>query len=194
MKIELLQITPNALEFIGRCAGICYNSNTDFSSSIKRAVSCKDKGHLTVLRFASATFRVAGISRVCSHQFVRSKHLDFLQRSQRYCKETEAEFVVPSVSFQDQTEDIKKHYESCLSLYTSLIAGGVKKEDARFVLPEATTTELIVTGNLQAWLDFIKLRTDPAAQWEIREVARQINNTLSEHCPGLFNWLPEFTK
>ena len=189
MHVELKFVTPNALAQIGEYAGICYNSNLEESACIKRAISCKDKGHLATLRFAHATFHVSGISRTCSHQFVRSKHLDFLQRSQRYCKETEAEFVMPNTTEENQ-HYINEHKKNCLSLYNDLIANGMKKEDARFVLPEGTTTELIVTGNFQAWLDFIALRADKHAQWEIREVAKTINNILSEHAPGLFNWMP----
>ena len=189
MNVELLQITPNALEFIGRCAGICYNSNLDRNSCQKRAVSCKDKGHLATLRFAHATFRVDGISRACSHQFVRSKHLDFLQRSQRYCSEKDTDFIYPTS--MENNLDVETLYEHALGLYQELIKKGVKKEDARFVLPEATTTELIVTGNFQAWLDFIKLRGDTHAQWEIREVAKTINNILSKELDNqLFHWLP----
>ena len=189
MNVELLNITPNALEFIGRCAGICYNSSMDTGSCIKRAVSCKDKGHLATLRFAHATFHISGISRVCSHQFVRSKHLDFLQRSQRYCKESDAGFVIPPSKDWELAFDIHNKY--CLDLYNKLIREGVKKEDARFVLPEATETELIVTGNFQAWLDFIKLRADTHAQWEIREVAKTINNILSKELDNqLFHWMP----
>ena len=164
MNVELLQITPNALEFIGRCAGICYNSNLDRNSCQKRAVSCKDKGHLATLRFAHATFRVAGISRACSHQFVRSKHLDFLQRSQRYCKEVDTWKIIPNGLTPEQRADLLLAYGTAQNVYNSLIGSGVKKEDARFVLPEATTTELIVTGNFQAWLDFIELRADKHAQ------------------------------
>jgi thymidylate synthase (FAD) len=81
-------------------------------------------------------------------------------------------------------------YQSAMAKYQELIALGVKKEDARFVLPAGIQTELIVTGNLQAWLDFIKLRADKFAQQEIRTVAKEINNQLTEHCPGLFNWMP----
>lgn len=154
MNVELLQITPNALEFIGRCAGICYNSNLGNEACIKRAVSCKDKGHLATLRFAYATFYISGISRACSHQFVRSKHLDFLQRSQRYCKETDTDFIFPKLNYTNYAEDylkdsLERHYKKSLDLYAGLLSLGVKKEDARFVLPEATTTELIVTGNFQ---------------------------------------------
>jgi len=187
MNVELLDITPNALEFLGRCAGICYNSSLDTGPCIKRAVSCKDKGHLATLRFAHATFHICGISRVCSHQFVRSKFLDFLQRSQRYCNESETQFVVPNT---DMAALITDSYKASLDTYNKLIEAGVKKEDARFVLPNGGTTELVVTGNFQAWLDFIKLRADTHAQLEIRQVAKEINNKLSEHAPGIFDWMP----
>lgn len=196
MHVELEFITPNALEQIGRYAGICYNSSLDKEACVKRAVSCKDKGHLATLRFAHATFRVSGISRACSHQFVRSKHLDFLQRSQRYCKETDTDFVIPKLDYTNYTEDylkesLERHYKKALDLYAGLLSLGIKKEDARFVLPEATTTELIVTGNFQAWLDFIKLRADKHAQWEVREVAKTINNILAKELEDqLFHWMP----
>ena len=181
MEVELLQITPNAEEFIGKCASICYDSSTDSGACIKRAAACVSKGHLATLRFAHATFLVKGISRACSHQFVRSKHLDFLQRSQRYCNEEDVKFIYPSI---DHIYDCA--YQVALGYYKILIADGVKKEDARFVLPEATCTELIVTGNLQAWLDFINLRSGKEVQWEIRNVARTINSILAKECPNIF--------
>lgn len=191
MQIKLLQITPDAANFIGECAGICYDSSRDRDANLRRAASCKDKGHLATLRFAHATFHISGISRICSHQFVRSKHLDFLQRSQRYCKEVDAEFVTPKADVST-TNYIQVHYENCLYTYEQLIEHGMRKEDARFVLPEATCTELIVTGNFQAWLDFIKLRADTHAQFEIRSVAYKINNILAEQTDNkIFSWMPD---
>lgn len=187
MNVDLLDITDNSLEKIGKYAGICYNSSTNTDACIKRAVSCKDKGHLATLRFAYATFHINGISRACSHQFVRSKHLDFLQRSQRYCNEQNTSFIYPGTN---QDTRISSAYQSAMAAYNQLIEAGIKKEDARFVLPEGTSTELIVVGNFQAWLDFIKLRGDTHAQWEIRQVAKTINNILAEKAPGLFNWMP----
>ena len=183
MEVELLQITPNAEEFIGRCASICYDSSTDSGACVKRAAACVNKGHLATLRFAHATFKVTGISRACSHQFVRSKHLDFLQRSQRYCSEKDVEFVYPDAG---DPAIYDKIYSVSFGAYKKLLDAGVKKEDARFVLPEATCTELNVTGNLQAWLDFINLRSGKEAQWEIREVAIGINNILAKECPNIF--------
>ena len=187
MEIVLLDITENALEKIGRYAGICYNSSQDPKSCTKRAIACKDKGHLATLRFAYATFQVKGVSRICSHQMVRSAHLSFLQRSQRYCEESVPKFVYPGTRMDTR---ISSAYQSAYAAYEELIAAGIKKEDARFVLPEGTCTELIVTGNLQAWLDFIELRADTHAQWEIRAVAKAINNILAGELPGLFNWMP----
>ena len=185
MEVELLQITPNAEEFIGKCASICYDSSTDSGACVKRAAACVNKGHLATLRFAHATFKVSGISRACSHQFVRSKHLDFLQRSQRYCSEEEVSFVIPYKTVDDCSA-MHKHNAYCLDLYRKLLAAGVRKEDARFVLPEATCTSLIVTGNLQAWLDFINLRSGKEVQWEIRQVALKIKELLHEQCPNIY--------
>jgi thymidylate synthase (FAD) len=188
MKVELLDITENALEKIGRYAGICYNSSQERNACIKRAVACKDKGHLATLRFASATFLVKGISRICSHQMVRSAHLDFLQKSQRYCEEDVPRFVYPGTTSDTQISGL---YQTAYRVYEDLIKAGVKKEDARFVLPEGTQTELVVTGNFQAWLDFIKLRADIHAQWEIRAVAKEINNLLAKELDNkLFSWMP----
>lgn len=187
MQVTLLNITNDALNFIGDCAGICYDSKRDRDANVKRAIACKDKGHLATLRFAHATFHIEGISRICSHQFVRSKHLDFLQRSQRYCKEDVPKFVYPGTTSDTHISSL---YQTAYRYYQDLLEAGVKKEDARFVLPEGTQTELIVTGNFQAWLDFIRLRADKHAQWEIRAVAKEINNQLAHHADGLFNWMP----
>lgn len=186
MKIELKHITPNAENFIGEMAGICYDADLAPERNIKRAIKCADDGHLATLRFAHAVFNVSGISRACSHQFVRSKHLDFLQRSQRYCKEIDSEVTIPKGMSLHQETLYFNAIDTAEEYYRSLLESGMKKEDARFVLPEATHTELNVVGNLQAWKDFIRLRADKAAQWEIRLVAMHINNSLNEHCPNLF--------
>ncbi len=185
MKITLIQHTPNPEEHIGLLAGICYGKTGEQEPEqcIKRAKHCVTKGHLSTLRFAHATFLVEDISRICSHQFVRSKHLDFLQRSQRYCEESALGVVIPDSIASDGVEE---HIYNCYEVYKKLIAGGIKKEDARFVLPQASTTELLAVGNFQAWYDFIKLRSGKEAQWEIREVAHEINRQLHSIAPNIF--------
>ena len=185
MKVELLQATPDAEIFIGKMAGICYGKEgSDDATCIKRASHCVSKGHLSTLRFAHATMHISGISRVCSHQLVRSKHLDFLQRSQRYCNESDAQFITPE-SLADNRE-YSNAIEYAVYAYNELVAAGVKKEDARMVLPASTTTELVVTGNFQAWLDFINLRNTKEAQWEIRALAQEIKSRLADVAPNIF--------
>jgi thymidylate synthase (FAD) len=189
MKVTLVQSTPNPEEHIGLLAGICYGKTGEQSPEqcIKRAEHCVTKGHLSTLRFAHATFLVADISRICSHQFVRSKHLDFLQRSQRYCNEEETNVVIPeSISKYDL---VLEHMSDSIKIYENLILNGVKKEDARFILPQGTTTELLVVGNFQAWYDFIKLRSGKEVQWEIRAVAHEINRQLHGIAPNIFKEL-----
>jgi thymidylate synthase (FAD) len=196
MKVTLVQSTPNPEEHIGLLAGICYGkTESSPEQCIKRAEHCVTKGHLSTLRFAHATFLVEGISRICSHQFVRSKHLDFLQRSQRYCNEEETNAVIPeSLKKYDECDyGVSDFIYNAQILYENLIKNGIKKEDARFILPQGTTTELLVVGNFQAWYDFIKLRSGKEAQWEIRVVAHEINQQLHGIAPNIFKELPDGT-
>ncbi len=179
--------TPNPEEVIGKYAAICYDAKTDKESCIRRAIKCAADGHLATLRFAYATFLVEGVSRVCSHQFVRSKHLDFLQQSQRYVENNhDTTFTYPVGFTEEQKEALDYHYGNCIELYHTLREQGAKKEDARFVLPEATQTSLYVTGNFQAWSDFLSLRADKHAQWEIRQVAELIGYELFKVAPNLY--------
>ena len=192
MKVTLIQNTPSPEEHIGLLAGICYGKTGEQSPEqcIKRATHCVTKGHLSTLRFAHATFLIEDISRICSHQFVRSKHLDFLQRSQRYCNDSDVEIIVPeTMMYPDisvRFNVVDRHLSEARALYELLIADGVKKEDARFILPQGTTTELLVVGNFQAWYDFIKLRSGKEVQWEIRAVAHEINRQLHSIAPNIF--------
>lgn len=181
--VTLLDYTDDPEYKIGKFASICYDSKTDRESCLRRAAHVVDHGHLACLRFAYATFKIEGISRACSHQFVRSKHLDFLQRSQRYCKENDPQFYYPGTTSDTLFSGA---YQSAVAYYNDLLRLGVKKEEARLVLPAAVTTELIVTGNLQAWRDYLKLRTHDAAQEEIRQVALEIGRQLWLLAPRIF--------
>ena len=189
MKIELLNHTPSPESFIGKVAGICYGKleTSTEEQHIKRAAHCVEKGHLSTLRFAHATFHISGISRVCSHQIVRSKHLEFLQRSQRYCNESETPFIEPE--FKDDAQRDAYRLAVCEAgiAYNSLIERGMKKEDARLIIPQCVTTEMIIVGNFQSWLGFIKLRNTKEAQWEVRAVAQEIQRQLSEIASGIFH-------
>lgn len=187
MQVTLEHITPDAEWKIAKWASVCYDSDTSLAACQRRMKHLMKVEHLATLRFAHATFRVEGISRACANQFVRSKHLDFLQESQRYVDQKQANFIWPPLLVESIPEEVRQAQEGIWrGMYASLIEEGYKKEDARCVLPACAETKLIVTGNLQAWKDFIKLRAQPKAQWEIRSVAEKIHQLLSEQCPNVF--------
>ena len=189
MKVELKYIRDDAANAIGDAASKCYDGKTDRESNIRRAKSCKDKGHLATMRFAYAEFDVSGISRVCSHQIVRMAHAGILQESQRYVEQTKIFFVIPKSIF-DLPSGVVKEWQDVLArsaeIYKKAIDLGVKKEDARYILPQSCHTSLRLCLNFQGWQDFLRNRTDKAAQWEVRDVALEIERQLHEKCPELF--------
>lgn len=193
MIVTLTDHTLNPEVTVGSNAAICYDSRTDTESCLRRAENCKNQGHMATLRFAYATFNISGISRVCSHQLVRVAHAGILQRSQRYVKESCVEYVNPPA-----LESMPSHLKAAWKLiqadaeavYLRMIEEGMRKEDARYILPQACQTELNICMNFQGWRDFLKNRTDKHAQWEIRTVALEIQSHLNFIAPRLFPLCP----
>ena len=186
MKVELIDYTKDAEQKISEFAGICYDSK---GANVKRL---KADGHLATFRFAYATFKVSGVSRACAMQMLRHKFLEFLMRSQRYCKETDFDYVIPK-TVQYDNEDAWDAFSLAMiqseQRYNDLLNAGIKAEDARYVLPNACVTEFFVTGNFQAWYDFLygkAGRLQKAAQWEIKTVAQDIEAELSTISPTIF--------
>jgi thymidylate synthase (FAD) len=193
MKITLLNSTNEPEAFIGMAAGICYGKfeTSTREQHIKRAAHCVNSGHLSTLRFAHAVFRIEGISRICATQILRSKHLDFLQRSQRYTEKQKTIYPPILLNYNNELSDDLDAMIDNLAMasdlaYAQAISEGVKKEDARFLLLQGAETELIVVGNFQAWIDFINLRETKEAQWEIRAVATEIREQLATIAPNIF--------
>jgi thymidylate synthase (FAD) len=180
MKITLEEYTnPNNL---GKYAGICYGREGNNEKRLSHIIGV---GHLSVLRFGNAVFRIEGVSRVCLAQLTRSKHLDYLVRSSRYCDETDALMLIPE-SLAPHEQTVSNFLTLSKEVYTQLREAGVSKQDARYILPQAQETELFVSGNYQAWKDFIKLRTSISAQIEVREVALAIEKELQQIAPIIF--------
>ena len=187
MKATLLMSTEQSL--IGECAKICYASKAlgddgkDITSSIVHG-----HGHLASLRFAYATIHIEGISVACQNQMVRSKHLDFMVQSKRYVSADKGEFQFIMPEGLDDIEELtmKETWETLLETYKALLKIGVKKEDARAILPANTSTKMNVTGNLQAWWSFFELRLNSHAQREIRNVAIDVYGLLRKAYPLVF--------
>jgi thymidylate synthase (FAD) len=188
--VELLAITPDAERLIERAGRTCYMSQgriTEESSGkfIRMLVS---KGHLSVLEHACATFRISGISRAATHQLVRHRLCSFSQRSQRYVKEAENGFVVPpSVSRSDEALAVfKDSVAASTQAYMRLLSIGIPREDARFVMPNATRSELVVSANFRELRHVIMTRGSKEAQWEVRRVVTEMLGFLKQHAPNVF--------
>lgn len=190
MKVELLFITPDSerlIELAGRVAYQSFHrlkegSEKEFVRMIRRS------GHHSVLEHAYATFRISGISRACSHQLVRHRLCSFTQKSQRYVDEKDFSYVIPPSV--EESEEAKKLFEefmeSARNTYVRLKELGIKNEDARYVLPNATETEIVLTANFRELRHIISLRKDKSAQWEIRKLAHEMLRLLKEHAPSVF--------
>lgn len=180
MIVELTaKTTDTPMSFIGSVAGI---STGKSDPSSKRAKNCFYRGHMSVFEHVSVTWHVEGISRACSHQLVRHRLASYCQQSQRYTEiDTGTDWYVtpPEV---DGKETSSVEYEvamlTCATHYNSLLRKGIKPEDARYVLPEATKTSINVTMNLREFINFYDLRADRHAQWEIRELADKMMKEL----------------
>jgi thymidylate synthase (FAD) len=187
VKATLLMSTEQSL--IGECAKICYASKAlgddgkDITSSIVHS-----HGHLASLRFAYATIYLEGISVACQNQMVRSKHLDFMVQSKRYVNPDKGEFkfIMPEGLTKAQEYFMASKWEQDLRDYEALLDSGMKKEDARAILPANTSTKMNVTGNLQAWWSFFELRLNSHAQREIRNVAIDVYGLLRKAYPLVF--------
>lgn len=190
MKIQLMDITMDSEEFIAKQASICYDSDINDPEKLARRIKHLVKlKHLTTLRFANATFHIEGISRVCTHQLVRTAHAGFLQRSQRYVLEEGIHVVIPpsyDVLSPYLQNKVLAHIDNSSELYMELVEAGVPKEDARFMLLEGSESQINMTGNFQTWYEWLSKRTHKSAQWEIRELANSIANHLNKHAPNIF--------
>ena len=148
--------------------------------------------HNACLRFAFASFQISNISRVCSHQLVRISHAGLLQRSQRYCNEGETEFVFPDAlknvdnGINSYLEDAKALAEDARRLYDRMVDDGVKEEDARYILPAASSTQINISGNFQMWKHLLHIRLNRKVQYETRLTCAVLCERLYELAPIVF--------
>lgn len=192
------------IEFAGRA---CYqswdkpNPNTAWNNDyVKHLI---DVGHFSVLEHGVATFYIRGVSRSLSHELVRHRHFSYSQLSQRYVPAHDLELVEPQIIaddpqshalFQTFAAQARHAYEELLARMNAIHAHlpdrsqrrKRARQAARAVLPNATTTELVMTGNLRAWRHLLELRGSVAADVEIRELACLLAVHLRDHFPFVF--------
>src|SRR5690349_23659013 len=191
-------------EFAGRA---CYqswkkpNPTTATNSGYLRHIL--EVGHLSVLEHGTVTFYLTGVSRSFTHELIRHRHFSYSQLSQRYVPERDAAMVEPDVIAKDPELHAKflAAAQASVDAYTELLAGLEERfadvanptlrrkqarQAARAVLPNATETRIVVTGNYRAWRHFIAMRATEHADVEIREIAVACLRELQRVAPNVF--------
>ena len=199
MKVELVAYTPNPDMVCAMAAQTCVSRKIPKGGlvalgSLKHALA---SGHESVAEHASFTFAISGVSRALTHQLVRHRIASFSQQSQRYVNMDGFEYVIPeSIRNHEKTwgedgkVDVAKWYtnvmEGLSEFYHCLLSYGIPEEDARYILPNACCTNIVVTMNARELRHFFALRCCTRAQWEIREMADKMLELCKEVAPRLF--------
>jgi len=205
LKVSLLEHTPMPEDLVALSARLCYSPigidklKEKLSKNEKKKLInlLRESGHLSPFEHVSFTFSVEGISRACSHQLVRHRLASYSQQSQRYVSEEKGfDFIVPpSIKENKETELIfleamGKAHEYYCRLLQKLEEKGYKgelaRQDARFVLPNAAETKIIITMNARELLHFFRVRCCNRAQWEIRQLAIEMLKIVKKIAPSLF--------
>ncbi|MFH1474172.1 MAG: FAD-dependent thymidylate synthase [Candidatus Aenigmatarchaeota archaeon] len=197
MKVELLGYTPEpeilsalsaATSFKEEGASLRKEKMTPGKARkiLKRVMSY---GHVSVIEHASFTFSLEGVSRALTHQLVRHRIASFTQQSQRYVKITtdnDEWYVIPPKYKDKKMEEFKKRMKIIAGWYQEALEKGLPSEDARFYLPNACKTNIVVTMNARELLHFFKLRCCARCQWELRNVAKEMLKKAKKVSPIIF--------
>ncbi|MCM0753674.1 FAD-dependent thymidylate synthase [Desulfovibrio aminophilus] len=208
LRVELLAMTPEPLSLIYAAFRQCYHAGfvADMwprllSGEIERekqadfVQSVLESGHDSPVEHVSFSFAVEGISRACSHQLVRHRIASYSQQSQRYVDESDMDYILPPAiaripeareRFEALMAEISGAYRELKGILAANGRGAKANEDARFVLPQAAETKIVVTMNCRALLHFFSLRCCSRAQWEIRDMAQAMLAICRDRLPALF--------
>src|SRR6478752_5878962 len=191
-------------EFAGRA---CYQSwkkpNPATATNAGYLRHILEVGHLSVLEHGSVTFYVTGVSRSLTHELIRHRHFSYSQLSQRYVPERDAAMVEPDVIaadpelhalFDEAAATAVKAYEELLAglqrrfadIPNATLRRKQARQAARAILPNATETRIVVTGNYRAWRHFIAMRATEHADVEIRALAIECLRQLQREVPNVF--------
>lgn len=197
MHVELLYHTPDPERAIATAARLCYAPvgaaelmETMPPERIKSVLTTiMSSGHFSTLEHASYTFAVDGVSRALTHQLVRHRIASFNQQSQRYVKFTGEVAVVKPESIAGNaaaSETFDKAIQAAVDAYHTLLEAGVPAEDARYLLPNAAESKIVITMNVRELLHFFSLRCCNRAQWEIRDMAHRMLELARPTAPFIF--------
>jgi len=190
MEVTLLAVTPDAEKLIERAGRTCYLSlprmgqGTE-SKFIRMLIG---SGHESVLEHAFATFRITGGSRAFTHQIVRHRLCSFSQQSQRYVDEKGFGYIEPpAVAGNEEAHRMfEEAVDSARKSYAGLQRLGITREDARYVLPNAVESEIVLSANFRELRHIFFMRCARSAQWEIRKICMDMLRIMKEVAPSVF--------
>ena len=190
MNVELISYTELGEKACGVAAKTCtsYDMPSMDDDNSKALMHALSSGHDSIAEHMTFTFAIEGISRACSHQLVRHRMASYSQQSQRYVQAQDMDgYVIPvSVDEWNFLNDYCYIMSEIWEIYERLIKGGVPEEDARYILPNACCTNIIVTMNARELRHFFSLRCCERAQWEIKQVAEMMLALVREVAPTFF--------
>lgn len=179
MEVKVLDATSNPIDLVSVAMGRCYAKDDVSEKRVRRAFEAR---HMSVFEHVKVTVKISGVSRALSHQLVRHRMASFCQESQRYVKVDTCEdwYVKPDLGEGNAEDIFDRAMQFSAWAYSQLLSAGIPAEDARYVLPNACKTSLVMTMNLRELWHFLALREDGRAQWEIRDLAKEIREKVGE--------------
>lgn len=169
-----------------------YNSIDDEEKMLKLIERVISSGHFSTIEHIQVSFAISNVSRACTHQLVRHRHMSFSQKSQRYVKEKgQFDYIIPPTI--EKNPELKEKFEKFMceisNLYTEFTDAGIPAEDARFVLPNAAASSLVASLNLREMIHLANLRLCTRAQYEIRTLVKKMCEELTNEEPWLKSYL-----
>lgn len=158
-----------------------YNSTDDEEKMLKLIERVISSGHFSTIEHIQVSFTIANVSRACTHQLVRHRHMSFSQKSQRYVKEKgQFEYIIPPTieKIPELKEQFEKFMTEISNVYSALVEAGIPAEDARFVLPNAAASSMVASLNLREMIHLANLRLCTRAQYEIRTLVKMMCDEL----------------
>jgi len=197
--VDLLSKPEHTLKTIYVACRTCYSAlypikiwedSADEEKMLNLVKKVLSSGHHSTVEHCQFVFAISGVSRACTHQLVRHRHMSFSQKSQRYVTEKgEFEYVTPkTIEKSDLNEEYKDMMKTISDFYAKMVEAGIPAEDARAVLPNAATSSLVVSLNLRELMHLAQLRLCTNAQLEIRTLVRRMCDAVLKEEP----WLKEY--
>ncbi len=206
LNIKLLDVTRDALSLIYAACRQCYSAkfaggiyeeaSEDASKQEDFVKKIVESGHESPLEHVKFTFAIEGVSRALTHQLVRHRIASYSQQSQRYVKENNFDYIIPpsiekepglKKEFILMMQEVQKAYSHVIEKFAQKNKKGEKaNQDARYLLPQASETKIVVTMNARELLHFFKERCCSRAQWEIRAMADRMLAICRKELPAIF--------